>query len=59
MDVHPLTENVDLSAYAKSVDSDRTAVKHFKALNELWGEVGKYNMNIILVRPLPIRIITD
>lgn len=35
MDIHPLTDNVDFSAYAKSVDGDRTAVKHFKALNEL------------------------
>ncbi|KAL8767053.1 MAG: hypothetical protein Q9209_006347 [Squamulea sp. 1 TL-2023] len=40
VNVHPFTEDVDLSTYSRSVDGDQTAVKHFSSLNETWRDGG-------------------
>ncbi|KAL8775902.1 MAG: hypothetical protein Q9194_003521 [Teloschistes cf. exilis] len=38
---HPLRDEVDMAAYASSVDDDPVSVKHFDALNRLWQRFGE------------------
>ncbi|KAL8627522.1 hypothetical protein Q9189_006786 [Teloschistes chrysophthalmus] len=38
---HPLRDEVDMAAYASSVDDDPVSVKHFDALNRLWQQFGE------------------
>ncbi|KAL8687497.1 MAG: hypothetical protein Q9218_006347 [Villophora microphyllina] len=45
---HPLKNEVDLAAYALSVDHDPIAVKHFEALNQLWQKFDPDDEGIVL-----------
>ncbi|KAL9582347.1 MAG: hypothetical protein Q9212_003349 [Teloschistes hypoglaucus] len=46
---HPLRDEVDMAAYASSVDDDPVSVKHFDALNRLWQQFGEWNPGLGIV----------
>ncbi|KAL8725004.1 MAG: hypothetical protein Q9166_007627 [cf. Caloplaca sp. 2 TL-2023] len=45
-DVHPLMEDIDISAYQVLADNDPIAVRHFEALSQLWKEAGESGVTV-------------